>query len=307
MSTDKKQTTLYTIKLEQEQLEKLKQYLDYHLWEYYDVEYALFAFKGDKVNVVGYKSGKLVIQGKKTEEFIINILEPEITKDPRLGYDEVHHPEWFELHAGMDESGKGDLFGPLVVATVIADGDMVRDWIEDGIKDSKAVGSDRKILELEKKIRTTKGVVIEMAWANMPKYNELYSKFGNLNKLLAWFHARALEAALDKKKAPWGLLDQFSKQPLTKGFLKTHKDFNLLQRTKAESDPVVAAASIIARAQYVKSMQKLKEQAGIEIPKGAGHQAKAALREIVKKYGVESVDQYAKRHFKTVNEVLLAD
>jgi ribonuclease HIII len=304
VSTDKKPITLYTLKLDQAQLEKLKQYLDYHLWEFYEVEHALFGFRNEKVNVVGYHSGKLVVQGKKTEDFIINILEPEITKNPLLGYDEIHHPEWFEFHAGMDESGKGDLFGPLIAATVIADGDMVKTWMENGIKDSKSVTSDRKIFDLEKQIRSTKGVVIETAWANMPKYNELYTKFGNLNKLLAWFHAKALEAALDKKKAPWGLLDQFSKQPLTRGFLKTHKDFVLKQQTKAESDPVVAAASIIARAQFVRSMQKLEETSGIEIPKGAGSQAAGALRKLIGKFGPDCVNQYVKVHFKTVNEVI---
>jgi len=301
-----KKTSLYTIKLDDKQLEKLKEHLDYHLWEFYEVDHALFAFKGDKVNVVGYKSGKLVIQGKKTEEFIVNILEPEITGDPRLGYDEVHHPEWFEPHAGMDESGKGDLFGPLVVATVVADRTMVEAWMEAGIKDSKSVTSDKRILVLEKVIRNTKGVVVETAWANMGKYNELYAKFGNLNKLLAWLHARALESALDKKMVPWALLDQFTKQPITKGFMKTHTQFDLRQRTKAESDPVVAAASIIARAQFVKIIQKLEEQAGITIPKGSGHQAAAALAELIRKFGPECAPEYVKMHFKTASEVINA-
>lgn len=299
-----KKTTLYTIKLEPEQLEKLKTYLDYHLWEYYEVDHARFAFKGDKVNIVAYKSGKLVIQGKKTEDFIINVLEPEITGDPRLGYDEVHHPEWFEPHGGMDESGKGDLFGPVVVATVIAETGMVQDWINKGIKDSKSVSSDSRILALEKEIRQTKGVVVETAWANMSKYNELYTKFGNLNKLLAWFHARALENALDKQMVPWALLDQFTKQNLTKGFLKTHKTFDLRQRTKAESDPVVAAASIIARAQYVKIIQKLEESAGMTIPKGSGAAAKAAFAQLVAKFGPNCGPDYVKMHFKTASEVL---
>ena len=221
-----------------------------------------------------------------------------------LGYDEVHHPEWFEPHGGMDESGKGDLFGPVVVATVIADKGMAEQWIAAGIKDSKSVSSDKKILALEKEIRQTKGVVVETAWANMRKYNELYTKFGNLNKLLAWLHARALETALDKKQVPWALLDQFTKQPITKGFLKTYKQFDLRQRTKAESDPVVAAASIIARAQYVKTIQKLEENAGMTIPKGSGSIAKNAFSELVKKLGPDSAPDYVKMHFKTASEVL---
>lgn len=302
--SETKPTTLYTLKLDDAQMEKLQAYLDHHLWQYYEVDHARFAFKGDKVNIVGYKSGKLVIQGKKTQEFIIHVLEPEITKDPRLGYDEVHHPEWFEPHAGMDESGKGDLFGPVVVATVIADKSMIEGWIQAGIKDSKSVGSDQRILALEKQIRTTRGVVVETAWANMRKYNELYAKFGNLNKLLAWFHARALETALDKKMVPWGLLDQFTKQPITKGFLKTHKQFDLRQRTKAESDPVVAAASIVARAHYVRAIKQLEEQAGMPIPKGSGHQASSALRALVKKAGPDCAPDFVKMHFKTTSEVL---
>jgi ribonuclease HIII len=303
--SDSKSTNLYTLKLSEAQLEKLQKYLDYHLWEYYEVEHARFAFKGDKVNIVGYKSGKLVIQGKKTEDFVTNILEPEITKDPRLGYDEVHHPDWFEPHAGMDESGKGDLFGPLVVATVIADSGMAEDWIQAGIKDSKTVGSDKRILALDQEIRKTRGVVVETAWASMRKYNELYAKFGNLNRMLGWLHARALETALDKKKVPWGLLDQFSKQPITRGFIKTHKDFDLRQQTKAESDPVVAAASIVARAQYVRAIQQLESNAGIAIPKGSGAEAKQAFRNLVQLKGPDCAPDFVKLHFKTASEVLV--
>jgi ribonuclease HIII len=304
MSKTEAKTTLYTIALTPEQMESLKRNLDRRLWAFYEVDHAAFAFKGDKVNVVAYKSGKLVVQGKQTESFVTNILEPEVTKSPQLGYDEVHHPEWYEPHAGMDESGKGDLFGPLVVATVIADGEMVRTWMQKGVKDSKAIGSDQRIFDLEKIIRTTQGVVVETAFAGMPKYNELYAKFNNLNRLLAWFHARALEAALNRRLVPWGLLDQFSKQPITASFLKEHKGFDLRQRTKAESDPVVAAASIIARAQYVRAIRALEEQAGMEIPKGSGSQAAQALRELVAKKGRDCTSAFVKEHFKTVAEVV---
>ena len=154
-------------------------------WFPYDVAYSLFAFKGEKVNVVGYQSGKLVVSGKNMEDFVRDILEPEITGEALLGYEEVHNPEWFTLHAGADESGKGDLFGPLVTACVVADGDMVRQWLELGVADSKKL-TDGSILKLDKEIRKTKGVVIQTAFARMPKYNELYNKFDrNLNKLLA--------------------------------------------------------------------------------------------------------------------------
>ena len=297
--------TMYTIKLEAEQMERLGAYLDAGqggAWMHYEVAYSEFAFKGEKVNVVGYQSGKLVVSGKKTEDFVRDILEAEITGDPRLGYDAVHHPEWFELHAGCDESGKGDLFGPLITACVVADGEMVRAWMELGVADSKKL-SDSSILKLDKEIRKTKGVVIQTAFARMEKYNELYNKFGrNLNKLLAWFHGKSLNAALDERPAPWGLLDQFTKQKIVDAYVKDRKDFRLESRTKAESDPVVAAASIVARAVYVREMKRLSDLAGETLVKGASGKVLAQAKSIVEKHGVETLSQYAKMHFKTAYE-----
>jgi ribonuclease HIII len=300
-----KKKMMYTIKLDDELMDKLANRLEEDTsgtWVPYDVAYTLFAFKGDKVNVVGYQSGKLVVSGKNTEDFVRDILEAEITGDPRLGYDEVHNPEWFTLHAGMDESGKGDLFGPLVTACVVADGDMVRQWMELGVADSKKL-TDSSILKLDKEIRKTKGVVIKSAFARMPKYNELYNKFDrNLNKLLAWYHGRSLNAALDERSAPWGLLDQFTKQKLVDAYVKDRKDFNLVSRTKAESDPVVAAASIVARAIYVREMQRLSKEIGEPLVKGASGKVLAQAKKIVEEKGADALRGFAKMHFKTAYE-----
>ena len=123
--------------------------------------YARFRVQRAACNVVGYQSGKLVVQGKGTEDFVRDILESEVTGDPQLGYESVHHPEWFELHAGMDESGKGDCFGSISVATVIADGQAVEGWMKAGIQDSKKI-TDGNILKLAKIIRKTPGVVVEI-------------------------------------------------------------------------------------------------------------------------------------------------
>ena len=298
-----KKKTSYTLKLTQDQLDRLGEILEAKGWEFYDVAYALFGFKGEQVNVVGYQSGKLVVQGKKTEEFVTHILEPEITQDPQMGYEEIHHPEWFEPHAGIDESGKGDLFGPLVSATVIADGDMVRAWMAKGIQDSKKI-TDNRITQLEKEIKKTEGVVIETAYCSMERYNELMARpKANLNQLLAWLHGRTLNNALDKKAVPRGLLDQFSKQPLTQKFVKDRKDFHLDMRTKAESDPVVAAASIMARAEYLRQCKKLEKLAGEPLLKGAGSAVKAQAIRLFEQGGTGLLNQLVKMHFKTAYEV----
>lgn len=299
-----KKRMLYTIDLNPEQMKKLGTWLDKQLWAPYAVDHAAFAFKGNQVNVVAYKSGKVVIQGKKTEDFVHFVLEPEITQDARMGYDEVHHPEWYEAHAGLDESGKGDFFGPIVSTCVIADGEMVKHWVDKGIRDSKKITSDKAVLQLEEVIRKTSGVVIKTTFANMVKYNELYTKFGsNLNRLLAWLHAKSLEEALKERNVPWGMLDQFSKQPLVQNYFKD-SDFSLKMQTKAEADPVVAAASIIARATYLHQMEKLSQAAGEKLQKGVNAKVKEQAKMIIEKQGPEALKSFAKMHFRTAFEVL---
>lgn len=296
---------MYTHKLTQEQLDKLQHILEGKIGDLYEVEYAQFGFKGDKVNVVGYESGKLVVQGKGTEDFIVNILEPEVLGEARFGYDEVYHPEWFESHAGMDESGKGDLFGPVVTACVIADKVHIDKWVKDGIRDSKTI-TDGRILKLDQIIRGTKGVSVETCFCGMPKYNQLMGKpRANLNLLLAWQHAISLKAALAKKRVPWGMLDQFSKQDLVGRYFKDEQ-FELRMQTKAEADPVVAAASVVARAEYVRCMNVLSQKFGDTLAKGASAKVKAQAGEILQKFGPERLGDFAKLHFKTAYEVVKA-
>jgi ribonuclease HIII len=300
-----KKKTLYTKSVNPEQMKKLDKWLDKHLWAPYNVEHAAFAYKGRDVNVVVYKSGKLVVQGKGTEDFVMFVLEPEILGLVEFGYDEVTHPQWFEAHAGLDESGKGDLFGPLVSACVIADGNAVREWIDQDLKESKKVSSDNAVLGMAKKIKNTKGVVVKVTYANMQKYNELYRRFGNLNKLLAWMHAKAVESALEERHVPWGMLDQFTKQPLVQRQLKV-ENFDLRMETKAESDPVVAAASIMARATYIFAMKKLSDEFGETLLKGSSAKTKEQAVKIIKKFGADALPSFAKMHFKTATEALNA-
>lgn len=300
---EKKKKSSYTLKLSSEQMDKLGHALKSRGWGIRTVQYARYAFDGELVKVVVYESGKLVVQGRKTEDFVANILEPEVTGEFLLGYEEVNNPEWFEPHAGLDESGKGDLFGPVVTACVIADGDMVRAWMEAGIRDSKTI-TDGAILKMAKQIKGTKGAVIKVAYTNMVKYNELYLKFdSNLNKFLAWLHGRSLNSALEEKKPVWGLLDQFTKQPLVQKYVED-LDFELRMRTKAEEDPVVAAASIIARATWLEQMKKLSELAGGKLPKGSGVQAKEKATSLYQQLGEARMKEFCKLHFKTAYEAM---
>jgi ribonuclease HIII len=303
-----KRLSTYTLKLDDEQMQRLRSILSSRGWESFDVAYARYAFRGRDCNVTAYESGKLVVAGKGTEEFVTMTLEPEITRAPRLGYDEVLHPDWFELHAGMDESGKGDFFGPVVAASVVADRAAIEGWIKAGVKDSKRI-ADAEIIKLDKVIRGTHGVAVATCQCGMPKYNLIMSRpHANLNRLLAWQHATALSQALARKKAPRGLLDQFSKQPLVQRELAKMgvADFKLEMRTKAEEDPVVAAASVVARAEYVRQMHALSRKFGGPLQKGAGPLVKEQALKIIERLGARALGDFAKLHFRTAYEVVSA-
>ncbi|HRI82575.1 MAG TPA: ribonuclease HIII [Opitutaceae bacterium] len=274
-----------------------------------EVAYTHFAYKADhlKINLAAYTSGKVVIAGKGTEDFVRDVIEPEITGAAKLGYDEVLHPDWFESHAGLDESGKGDFFGPVIAATVIADKSAIEAWRKAGAQDSKKM-AESKIIELDKLIRGTKGAAVETCFCHtMTRYNELMGRAGaNLNRLLAWQHATALAGALARKPVPWGLLDQFSEQPLVQRELakKDVGNFELRMRTKAESDPVVAAASVVARAEYVRQMHALSKKFGAKLQKGAGPLVKKQAHEIITRFGARALGEFAKLHFRTAYEVV---
>ena len=305
-----KKIASYTVKLDESQLAKLRGMLEARGWTPFEVAYTHFAFKADhlKVNVSAYTSGKVVVAGKGTEDFVRDVIEPEVTGAAKLGYDDVRHPEWFEAHAGLDESGKGDFFGPVVAATVIADKPAIEAWIKAGVKDSKKI-AETQIMKLDAIIRDTRGVAVRTCFCGMPKYNELMSRPGaNLNRLLAWQHATALEQALAVKRVPWGLLDQFSAQPLTQRELakKGVKDFELKMRTKAEEDPVVAAASVVARAEFVRQMHTLSKRFGEKLQKGASSAVKEQGARIIARFGARALGEFAKLHFRTAYEVVAA-
>jgi len=136
--------------------------------------------------------------------------------------------------------------------------------------------------------------------------SDLYVKFRNLNSLLAWGHATVIENLLGRwPDCPRALSDKFAHETLIQRALKERgKQIVLQQRTKAESDIAVAAASILARAGFLTRLKYLGEKVGITLPKGASAQVKAAATEIVRKSGPEALKSVCKFHFKTYAEVI---
>src|SRR5579862_5191172 len=152
-----KALTIYTCKLTEPQAAALETHLRGNDFKFREVPYARFAGEKEKTNVVFYESGKLVVQGKGTQDFVEFVLEPLILQAVKLGYETILNPELLAPRIGVDESGKGDFFGPLCIAGVYINETMISSWQAAGIRDSKNIGSDRRIAELAKLIRDTPG------------------------------------------------------------------------------------------------------------------------------------------------------
>ncbi|HNQ89754.1 MAG TPA: ribonuclease HIII [Verrucomicrobiota bacterium] len=298
--------TTHTCVLTPPQADALEAWLREHQWRFRDVPYARFAADGDRVNVTFYTSRKLVVQGRNTREFVEFVLEPQILHEARLGYEDLLDPSRLAPRLGIDESGKGDFFGPLVVAGAYINESVVRAWSDTGVRDSKTIGSDRQIAELARKIRETPGCIATVVPIGNAAYNRLHAKLGSVNKILAWGHARAIENLLlqrHRMNPPpvRAISDQFAARTDTvaRALMSLGRDLELVQRHRAEADLAVAAASILARDEFVRRLRELERQFGLQFPKGAAAAVDAAAREFLKHHGADRLPEVAKMHFRT--------
>jgi ribonuclease HIII len=214
----------------------------------------------------------------------------------------ARHPQRSIERIGIDESGKGDYFGPLVIAAVFVNATTQGELALMQVRDSKKI-SDGRIIEMAPDIKL---ICPHSVIAIGPhKYNELYAKIRNLNQLLAWGHAKALENLLDRVSCERAISDQFGDERLILNALQEKgRKIVLEQRTKAESDMAVAAASILARAEFLLRLKRLSDEVGTTLPKGASPAVELAARMVIKKHGQERLDSIAKLHFKTTQAVL---
>ncbi len=296
----------HTCVLSPAQGDALRALLDERGFIFREVPYARFAAASPEVNVVYYQSGKLVIQGKGTRDFLEFTLEPEILKEVKLGYETVLNPELLQPRLGIDESGKGDFFGPMCVAGAYINESVIRSWENAGIRDSKNIGSDKKIAELAKLIRETPGCVTSVVPIGNEAYNRLYAKMHSVNSLLAWGHARVIENLMTQRlrmnpPPVRAISDQFASEKSVVGnaLMALGREIELVQRHKAESDLAVAAASILARDEFVSRLNRLSQQYGMKLPKGASAAVDQAAKDFIAKHGAEKLPLVSKMHFRT--------
>jgi ribonuclease HIII len=301
-----KTLTSYTSKLTDAQAASLRSWLQTHQYRFREVPYAKFAAEKEKTNVVYYASGKLVVQGKGTQEFVEFVLEPEILQEARLGYEAVLNPDLLLPRLGVDESGKGDFFGPLCIAGAYVNETVVKSWADAGIRDSKNISSDKRIRELAELIRKTPGCVTTVVPIGSEAYNRLYGKMKSVNTILAWGHARVIENLMEQRHRMTpppvrAISDQFAsnKETVARALMTLGRGIELIQKHRAEEDLAVAAASIVARHEFVTRLAALEKQFGMKLPRGASVAVDAAAKEFATKYGVKDLAKVAKLHFRT--------
>jgi ribonuclease HIII len=299
--------------------------------QYCDYSYR-FEDGKEKITIKQYTNGKLHLQGSGGELYK-NILDIVITlynlkyPNAQLSLDDYIRREVEESsmskkgpleashqvnipfpHIGTDESGKGDYFGPMVIAGIWVDEPTKAKLEAMGIKDSKLL-SDNRCRELAARIRTIcNGKFVEV---ELPpeRYNELYEEFKkegkNLNHLLAWGHARAIESLLEKNPCSHAVADQFGDEKLIiSKLMEKSRRLELIQTPKGERYIAVAAASILARDRFLSRMDKLGQEYSITLPKGASNAVIHPARQIIEKRGSAELKKVAKLHHKTTQRII---
>jgi len=285
-----------------------------------EVPYSLYSIEGNKFNATLYqkeKHGKrkLCVQGSGAEDFVLFTLEPQVLGAASLGYEQVLSPELFSAHAGSDESGKGDYFGPLVVCCAYTDEQLSEEMRKLGVKDCKQM-TDKAVLTVGAALRHLLGptgyAVVKLGPA---AYNRLYAKMRNINRMLAWAHGTAIEDLLTRRPAcDRVVVDQFAPTETTiqRALKERGKKATVEQRHKAESDIAVAAASVIAREIFIRDCLVMGEEcfdkeSEEKIPLGSSDpRVRTLAEEMVKKNGPTWLMNHCKAHFQTTDKVLAA-
>lgn len=304
---EKKKTT-FTFVLTQGQQAALKELLQTGNYRPKEVPHTVIAVEAENCAVNLYKSGKCLIQGRGAEEFVLFFLEPFVLQSATVGYEDDLFPERVAPHMGIDESGKGDFFGPLVACAAYVDPDLAVAMREIGVKDCKQL-TDKAVFYIGARTRLLLGPKrFALVSIGPAAYNRLYAKMRNVNTLLAWAHARCIENLLDAiPDCPRAVADQFgAKQVIERALMKKGRSIQLEQRHKAETDIAVAAASVLAREAFLRGLARLSDAHGQPLHKGASEPVKKAAVALICQHGPSVLLKVAKCHFKTADQALAA-
>lgn len=319
------QPSTYTYELDAAQQAGLSALLASGNYRRREVPYSVVSVEGDGFNCTLYskeKHGKrkCVIQGGKAREFIEFFFELQVLGRAEIGYEDALDPERDAPHGGSDESGKGDYFGPLVVACCYSDETLARKMRELGARDCKTM-TDKAVLSVGRQLRALLGPErYAIVRINPPRYNRLYASIRNINRLLAWAHGTCIENLLEKQPAcPRIVVDQFAptETVIRRALKERGKKVVVDQHHRAESDSIaVAAASVIAREEFLRAIAEMAKEMGPVpvgkapldmIPRGSSDpRVRRLAEEKVREFGPKWLMNHCKAHFQTTDKVLAA-
>lgn len=265
-------------------------------FEFRGVPHSLFSARGPDLVATLYKSGKLVLQGADPEGFAARFLEgdPGLAGRPA----EARAAPTAVTTVGTDESGKGDYFGPLVVAGVRLTPELAEALAGGEVRDCKLLG-DASVLRIGAALRLR--VPFAIRRLDPPDYNTAHARLKNLNPLLAGLHAEVIGELAEPGVRV--VVDQFADPRLVAGALG-ELDVDLVQKTRAESSELsVAAASILARAEFLAALKDLSAEWGVELAKGAGAPTDTAGRRFIAAHGAARLGEVAKLHFRNTLKI----
>jgi ribonuclease HIII len=288
-----------SIKLDKAQIENFRKIMETLGWipKIIKNDYIDYAFTSPEGSVATlYSSGKLVLQGK--EDFTPTITHIKANRG---------ESEFIQPHIGVDEVGKGDYFGPLVVVACYVNNEFADKLSQLGFDDSKKF-TDNKIKKLYEQVKDYPYYYPSVV--HPAEYNDLVNKDGNVSIVLAKQHSKCIEKTLkdlQSKDIPCEsvVIDQFSssKNRILNELGELGKLVNVVQFHKGESDIAVAAASIIARGIFVEEFEKMGEKYNFNFPKGASNVIDSGLS-FIQKHSSEELRNVAKVGFKTTQRIL---
>jgi ribonuclease HIII len=278
----------YTISVTEHELEKLNKVYQFHQISD-DNQYLLFHAVHNNIDILGYKTGKVLLQGKEVTHELISIKK-------HLGREDY-------AAIGSDEVGTGDVFGPVVVCSAYVNTSDITYLESLNVRDSKNM-NDKMIIQIAPKI--AQRLIHSLLILTPKKYNGLVEQGLNLNKIKALLHNQAIIKTSSKlEETVPVIVDQFCTPQLYFNYIK---DETLIYRdiefhVRAESVHLsVAAASIIARYAFLVKMKEYSDKLGIELLKGAGKEVDELIRTIYDTKGKPSLQLIAKMNYKNITK-----
>lgn len=268
----------------------------------YNFEFDVLREK-EKVKVLVYfgkKGLKTIIQGNKKSELYKEV-EEIVTGKLYLDFNEQTLDEPGK-YIGSDETGKGDVFGPIVTCAVYVDTDITKKLKSAGVRDSKDL-NQQQILKIAKEIEKILGNSFEIISINPPKYNQLYDRLKNINEILNWSHTKAIENLITKTDAEVIITDKFRKKDLDFSKEFNFSNYTIIQEPKAEKYTAVAAASILAKKKQLDWFERQKKN-GLPLIRGASQEVKELVETLLKINGEKQLREIAKMHFKTIKNLI---